>query len=197
MRPFCQTLAKKSGIPYVVEDPELAQRLAKAHTGAVSVPASPEPTMSVREAATQLGVTPQTIRNWLANHKLDGHQDGRKRVWRVTTQSVEAATPRTPGIRLSAASGDGIPAVRQMLEQLLARETSAERVLTAVERERDRYRADAAAVREAAIRVNRAADDLRQVIPSLVGVLEEQSDALAQLLGPTTPAELLRNQKSY
>lgn len=151
--------------------------------------------MSAREAATLLRVTPQTVRNWLANGKLQGVQEGPKRVWRVTEESVEAVRSTTTGTVLAAPLG-GDPAVRQLLEQLLDRETSAERALAAVERERDRYRADAATVREAALRVNGAAEELRRVIPGLLSVLDEQAGALAQLLGPTTPDELLRTQES-
>lgn len=151
--------------------------------------------MSVQEAAALLRVQPQTIRNWLASRKLEGRQEGPKRVWRVSRRSVETLTPAATGTSLSVSIASD-PGVRQMLEQLIARETSAERVLAAVERERDRYRADAAAVREAALRVNGAAQELRRVIPSLLGVLDEQSDALVQLLGPMTPDELLRSQES-
>ena len=54
----------------------------------------------------------------------------------------------------------------------------------------DRYRADAATSREAALRVNAAAKDLREVVRRLLGVLDEQSEALTQLLAPATPADI-------
>ncbi|HUX86329.1 MAG TPA: hypothetical protein VMW65_04955, partial [Chloroflexota bacterium] len=76
------------------------------------------------------------------------------------------------------------------LRQLMGRELAAERLVRAIEADRDRYRADAATSREAALRVNAAARDLRDVVQRLVGVLDEQSEALTQLLAPATPADV-------
>jgi hypothetical protein len=76
------------------------------------------------------------------------------------------------------------------------RELAAERAIRAIEADRDRYRADATTSREAALRVNAAAKDLREVVGRLLGVLDEQSEALTQLLAPATPADVLSDSRA-
>ena len=145
-------------------------------------------TITVAEAAKRLGCTTQTVRNWLLAGKLTGYQSGKRRIWHVDEASV------TPLIRPGSTSplvvSGEVHEVLEQLRQLMGRELAAERLVRAIEADRDRYRADAATSREAALRVNAAARDLRDVVQRLVGVLDEQSEALTQLLAPATPADV-------
>ncbi len=66
-----------------------------------------------------------------------------------------------------------------------------QKLLAATERERDKHRADAAAAREAALRVVAAAQEANSAMSGLLGVLQRQQDALVQLLAPGSLADLL------
>jgi hypothetical protein len=71
---------------------------------------------------------------------------------------------------------------------------AAERLLEATERERDKHRAEAAAVREAALRLVASAQETNSAVSGLLGVLQSQQDALIQLLAPGSPADLVSNR---
>jgi excisionase family DNA binding protein len=143
-------------------------------------------TISVSEAAERLGRTPQTVRNWLHDGKLAGVQAGKRRIWRVDEASL---APFVPPTSTSLVRHDA-PELLDQLNRLMDRELAAERAIRTIEAERDRHRADAAAAREAALRVNAAAKDLREVVQRLLSVLDEQSEALTQLLTPGSPADM-------
>jgi len=146
-------------------------------------------TISVAEAAKRLGCTTQTVRNWLQAGKLTGHQTGKRRIWHIDEASVPQPT-RPGSTSLLVVSGEAHEVLEQ-LRELMDRELAAERLVRAIEADRDRYRAEAATSREAALRVNAAARELREVVRRLVGVLDEQAEALTQLLAPATPADVL------
>jgi hypothetical protein len=77
------------------------------------------------------------------------------------------------------------------VERLAARESAFEQLVEALQRERDRFRAEAASAKEAALRVNAAARDTDKAVRGLLEVLEAQADALTQLLAPSTADDLL------
>jgi hypothetical protein len=88
--------------------------------------------------------------------------------------------------------------VQQQLAQLTAivdglveRDRAAGDRLAAIEDERDRYRAEAAAAKEVALRVNAAAREAGEGTRKLLEALELQADALSQFLAPGSPADLL------
>lgn len=59
------------------------------------------------------------------------------------------------------------------------------------ERERDRYRAEAATVKEAALRLVGSAQETHSVVSGLLTVLEQQQEALVQLLAPGSLDDLM------
>lgn len=85
-----------------------------------------------------------------------------------------------------------VEALTAAVHDALARETAAFELVRALERERDRYRADAAAARTAALAVNSAARELDGAVRAMLDVLAHQSDALIQLLAPGSPEDLTR-----
>ena len=145
----------------------------------------------VRVAAERLAVTGQTVRNMIRRGDLRGRKEGRR--WLVDGDDVERLAQEQPGSRREPPAAP--PTVGELAEavaELLRREAAASKLVTALERERDRFRADAAAAREAALRVNAVARETDQAVRHLLEVLELQSDALTQLLAPGSPEDLAR-----
>lgn len=148
---------------------------------------------STAEAAQRVGVTAQTIRQWCESGRLNGRRIGNRRVWRVDAESVRSIAAAR-GVKEDTVSPDveaELRLLRESLARLEARDDNAAGLLAAIERERDRYRADSAALREAALRVNAAARETYQAVRHLLVILEEQSGALEQLLAPASPLDLL------
>ena len=144
------------------------------------------------EAASRLGVSAQTIRNWARQQTLTGQQDAKGR-WSIDAAAVEKRlasegrkSPRTVDVnRLAQRVEDLATAV----EALTAKNSPPE-LLSALERERDQYRAQAMAVRGAALSLTSAAREVDGAVRLLLGVLEQQADALVQLLAPASPHDL-------
>lgn len=157
---------------------------------------NPASQMSTGAAAAKLNVTSQTIRNWVRSGRLSGSQMSAGRL-RVDAASVE---------RLLSDGGDGSGAtggatqsleatladIRRALEDLRSRDLAATRLLEAVERERDRFRAESAALRDASLQLVSAASETDAGVRSLLEVLERQREALVQLLAPGSPEDLAR-----
>jgi hypothetical protein len=143
--------------------------------------------------AEDLGLSPQGVRDLIRGGKLTGCKDPRGR-WLVEASSVAEYLERYGRKK----PGDlGHPRIEQRLDKLARsidslREASAlsARLLTATERERDRYRADAATAREAALRLVAASQETNSAASELLGGLQRQQDALIQLLAPGSPADL-------
>jgi len=150
------------------------------------------PLVSTGDAAEQLGVTPQTVRNWLQDSELRGHRDGRGR-WQIETASVEeylAQHGRGNNGRSVADLQREIERLTVIVGELRASETTSAQLIEPLERERDRYRADASAARAAALSLITAAREIDGVVRQTLRVLELQADALVQLLAPGSPADL-------
>jgi hypothetical protein len=152
--------------------------------------------VGIRTAATELGLSPQTIRNRIKAGQLDASKGPTGR-WEIASASLDgyiAAYGR--GRQAKEANPD-----REVMHRLDELATSIDLLrkghgasvglLEAIERERDRYRAEAASAREAALRVVAAARDTYAAIEQLLPVLREQNDALAQLLAPGSPQDLM------
>lgn len=145
-------------------------------------------TMGVTEAARELSVTPQTIRNWIRAERLEGKKVGR--AWVVSAAAVQREAQRAPRRERSGSTERQLAALVAAVERLEARSTTSEELLELTRRERDHFRADAATAREAALRVNAAAGEINAAVRHLLSILELQSDALTQLLAPATPGDL-------
>ncbi len=151
--------------------------------------------MSVTTSAHELGCSRQTIRNWLHEGKLAGAQRENGR-WDVDAAGVNDHLVKL-GRKRSASSdttelAGEVRRLATVVEELEQRESSAATALEALTRERDRYRAEAATMREAAIRLNAAAADAHGAMRQTLTVLEQQREALAQLLAPGSPDQLTR-----
>lgn len=154
----------------------------------------PQPWTRVGPVAKELGLSTQAVRNLIRSGKLKGSKDPEDR-WLVDTASV-AAYLETHGRRKpDAASTERI---EQRLDALAAAvaalaETNVDAVSRAViaERERDRYRAEAATARGAALQLVGSAEEKSQVVEGLLKVLQQQEAALLQLLAPSSLDDLV------
>lgn len=151
-------------------------------------------TTSATEAARALEVSPQTVRNWIRNGTLAGRKSNG--TWRVEVRSVETRLAERPA-KLSHALPptevqSRIDELASSVQRLLERDQAAERLLASTERERDRFRAEALAAREAALRVNAAARETDAAVRHLLDVLRQQSEALTQLLAPGSAEDLMK-----
>jgi excisionase family DNA binding protein len=146
----------------------------------------PTSKITAREAATRLGVTPQTIRNYVRAGKLEGDKDAAG-LWRVSAETVERMSSR-PALPV-----DVVARVSRLAEEvgkLRGRADTADQLVAALERERDRFRGDAAAAREAALILVGNARELDAATRTLLTALEAQANALVQLLAPATAEDL-------
>lgn len=144
--------------------------------------------IGVGRAAEALGVSTQTVRNWIKDGKLEGWKSPNGR-WHVDDRSLRdcaggrGATDGTIADKLDRLSAD-VAALGEA-DRLSAR------LLEAAERERDRYRADAAAIRDTALQLVAAADETQQAVTLLLEIMARQRDALSQLLAPGSPQDLM------
>jgi transposase-like protein len=146
--------------------------------------------LRVSEVARRLGVTSQAVRDWIRSGQIVARKSDR--IWIVDGNSVECFAATRRDLKLAPARvEDRLRELTEAVAQLSAREAASAQLLRAVERERDRFRAEAAASKEAALRVNSAAREVDQAVRHLLEVLELQADALTQLLAPSSPEDLL------
>lgn len=154
--------------------------------------------VGVGQAADALGVTTQTIRNWIGSNKLKASK-GRNGRWQVDAASLRdcaQALDAAGNVRRTASAESNEIALKLdrlsgEVTAMMEADRSSERLLAAVERERDGYRADAASVREAALQLVAAADDTYQAVATLLKIMARQRDALSQLLAPGSPRDLM------
>lgn len=165
--------------------PELASRQADCKTLAM------REEMSTAEAGVVLGVTAQTIRQWCEVGKLKARRAGERRVWRVDRASVDSLVALRPQPTAQADLAIQIRDLRVAVDRLRSDRSADPSLVAALERERDHYRGESAAVREAALLVNSAARETSSAVRHLIDVLEQQSAALEQLLAPSTPFDVL------
>jgi excisionase family DNA binding protein len=152
--------------------------------------------MSTGTAAKALDVSLQTVRNWVRSGKLSGTQTASGRV-RVDAASVDAvlrarsAVPR-PTTGTPASLETTLSEIQHVLGELQSQDLASTRLLKTVERERDRFRAEAAALRDASLQLVSAASETEAGVQKLLVVLDRQREALVQLLAPRSPEDLIR-----
>jgi hypothetical protein len=153
-----------------------------------------ETSIGVGQAAHELGLSTQGVRDLIRSDKLTGSKDPRGR-WRISVASVSDHVAKYGRRNRAELDAEGIERTLEKLASsidfLLESDTSSAGLLEAVERERDRYRADAAATREAALRLVASAQDTHSAVSELLKVLQKQGDALVQLLAPGSPQDLM------
>lgn len=152
--------------------------------------------LSTGTAAEALDVSPQTIRNWVRRGTLAGTQTASGRL-RVDAESVEAVLRRR-SVMTEPASGPPrsleatLNDMQRILIELQEKDLASTRLLEAVERERDRFRAEAGALRDASLQLVSATSETDAGVRKLLDVLERQREALVQLLAPQSPEDLTR-----
>lgn len=139
--------------------------------------------ISVSEAAERLGVTPQSVRNWIKFGQIAWRTSGRRfEVDEKDVQSREAAG----SIRAPRSSR----ATLQSAHDIDRRISMLELELESLRLERDRFRADAAAADSSALESSAVAAELAKATRQLVDTLELQIAATSRLLTPNSPADL-------
>lgn len=152
--------------------------------------------VGVATAAAELDLSPQAVRNRIKDGQLDASKGPTGR-WEIASESLESYIAAHGRRRRAREAGPNHEVTRRLdelataIDLLRATRGASVGVLESVERERDRYRAEAASAREAALRVVAAARDTYAAIEQLLPVLREQNDALAQLLAPGSPQDLM------
>lgn len=146
------------------------------------------------DAARRLAVTAETIRRWVDTGTLDGFREARKvrRRYFVSEQAVEE-------LRRRRESGEHSPSeeLHRLRERVAELEAARHgRELDQLSRERDQYRAENSALKEALLRLNAAMEHTEQAATAHAAALREQREALSVLLTPHSPGEDLRARPS-
>jgi hypothetical protein len=141
----------------------------------------------VGSVAKDLGLSTQAVRDLIRSGKLEGSKDPEGR-WLIDAASAAAYLATHGRRKPDAASVERIERRLDELAQAVATlkesNTDAANLVEAAERERDRYRTDAATARGAALRLVGSAEEKSQVVESLLKILQQQEAALLQLLAP-------------
>jgi hypothetical protein len=150
--------------------------------------------MRVGAVAKDLGLSTQAVRDLIRSEKLAGSKDPEGR-WLIDAAST-AAYLETHGRRKpDAASVEKIERrlddLAQEVEALKKSSVGSVDLLAAAERERDRFRAEAATAREAALRLVGSAEEKSHVVEGLLKVLQQQEAAVLQLLAPASLDDLV------
>lgn len=153
------------------------------------MPSTKSQTVGTREAARRLGISQQAVRDRLRAGTLSGHQA--RGEWRVAAAQLPAQAPPTTNAATHSAITERLAAIEQRISSMAAAQEAAESAGDAITRERDRYRAEAASAREAALRLAGVTRDAVGATRQLLDALDAQADAIAQLVGPASPQDLL------
>jgi hypothetical protein len=148
--------------------------------------------IGVRKAAEELGLSPQAVRDLIRSKKLKGKKNSADR-WRIDPNSLSrylSEHGRKEGVL------SGLERLEQRLDELDRRidspsESAPTAALAAAERERDRYRSDAATLREVVRLYAESTEEADAAFASLRAASRKQREAVAQLLGPATVEDLL------
>lgn len=149
--------------------------------------------LTTAQAAEVLGVGEERVRQLCRSGELVAGKVRSGPEWQVDAASVaeranSVARPRRP--RSPATGGPSLDELVAAVARRLGT-SSEDAILRDVERERDRYRSDAAAVRESALHLTRAVTEVRAGMTALLDAMDEQAEALAALLAPGGVADLL------
>jgi hypothetical protein len=99
--------------------------------------------------------------------------------------------PAAPNAGTLSAITKRLADIEMRVSAMAAEQDAAQAAAAAISRERDRYRADAAAAREAVLRLAGVNRDAVGAARQLLDALDAQADAIAQLVGPGSPQDLL------
>jgi chromosome segregation ATPase len=147
----------------------------------------------VSRAADELGLSTQAVRNLVRSGKLAGSKDPEGR-WLIDVDSLSEYLSRHG--RHKPASGverieERLDELTRSVASLSEASASATQLLELTERERDKHRAEAAAAKEAALLLVGSAREATSAVAGLLKSLQQQEEALVQLLAPGSPADLM------
>jgi excisionase family DNA binding protein len=144
-------------------------------------------------AAARLGLSPQAVRNLIRSGKLDAAKDPEGR-WLLNAASVKEYLalrgrhkPETLGL---AGVERDMRAIAEDVRALRDSGAATTGVLEELERQRDRYRAEASAARAASLSLIGASRETRAALGGLLDSMRHHEDALIQLLTPGTAEDL-------
>jgi len=162
----------------------------------------PENWLSCREAGRRLGVGKERARQLAKKGELTARQDVR-RVWFIDPASIKAWLSAKAAARSRRGQHQGVDkrleglaraiaelAAGQAELQAMVRELQTTTPNAALMRERDHYRAQAAAVRESALLLNSASRDAHAGYRHLLDTMVQQADALVQVLAPESLSDI-------
>ena len=147
------------------------------------------------QAADELGLSTQGVRDLIRAQKLDATKGPNGR-WSINATSVEGYLEEH-GRKRGRTQSD-VDSMRERLAELgqsiavlMEDRRSSDRLFQALERERDRYRADAVASRAAAAAILASTKDTYSAVEGLLDALRKQENALTQFLTPGSLQEVL------
>lgn len=145
------------------------------------------------QAAELLEIGEERVRQLCRNGTLAASKVPGGREWQIDAAAVAERAGSIPPSRRRRPAASTEVSVDEIVEAVIRRlcqppDTSA---VAEVRRERDRYRSDAAAVREAALHLTQAAREVRVGMAAALAALDEQAEALSALLAPGSVADLL------
>jgi hypothetical protein len=148
----------------------------------------------VGAVAKDLGLSTQAVRDLIRSEKLEASKDPEGR-WLIDAASaaayLEAHGRRKPDSASAEKIERRLDELAQAVEAIRESNLGAVGQLDAAERERDRYRAEAATARGAALQLVGSAEEKSHVVEGLLRVLQQQETALLQLLAPGSLDDLM------
>ncbi|HEV7564399.1 MAG TPA: helix-turn-helix domain-containing protein [Microbacteriaceae bacterium] len=147
----------------------------------------------VSTVAGQLGLSSQAVRNLIRSGKLDAAKDPEGR-WLLNAASVEEylalrGRHKPPILGLAGVERE-LQGIAENVRALRESGATTSGVLEELERERDRYRAEATAARAASLSLISASRETRAALGGLLDSMRHHEDALIQLLTPGTAEDL-------
>jgi hypothetical protein len=159
--------------------------------------------IALARAAEQLGENAETTRLRIGRRELKGEKRGRAGRWFIEPQSLARLVAARGGSRTADARFDllesRVDSLTTAVQELIARiqtlpSAPADRTLEMgmLSRQRDRFRAEASTFREAAMRANASQRSMAAAFRLVLDALDENADALTEMLGPRDLDDLLR-----
>jgi hypothetical protein len=153
----------------------------------------------VSQLAEELGLSNQAVRDLIHAGKVSAAKDPEGR-WLIDGESarsyVAAHAPAKTATSDVKRLEEKLDRLVSGLGELQSANATAQQLLAATERERDAHRAEASAVREAALRLVSSAQETHTAVSGLLNVMKGQQDALIQLLAPGSPADLFTTTRN-
>jgi excisionase family DNA binding protein len=144
--------------------------------------------ISATEAAKRLGVSSQTIRNWIGTGDLRATKQRDR--WVIDPDSLAVLGKRRGVLRASTAPPELAIQVGELIRMVSAisdRQDELMRSMDSLRQERDRFRAESATARESALAANAVAAKTQEAVGQLLEALQLQTNSVSQLLLPALP----------